>query len=89
MIIDIYSFLGWIGMILIILAYLLLSSKKLKPNSIVYNSLNLLGGVGIVISAVATKSWPSAILNVIWGIIAIFAIYKKAKTKPAPYKELR
>ncbi len=88
MIIDIYSFLGWMGMILMILDYLLLAIKRLKFNSLIYNLLNLFGGVGILISAFYAKLWPVVILNIFWIGVAVFAIYKKAKTKPVPYKEL-
>lgn len=88
MIMDIYSIFGWLGMLLIITAYYLLSIKKLKSNSIIYNSLNLIGGGGIVISTFITKSWPAMALNIVWGIIAIFAIYKKLSIKPE-YKELK
>ncbi len=88
MIIDIYSLFGWAGMILISVAYFLLSTKKLKSHSIVYHLLNLFGGIGIIVSTAATKSWPSVALNVIWGIIAIFAIYKITTAKPQ-YKELK
>lgn len=76
-------------MLLILLAYFFLSTKKLKPNSIVYNLLNAFGGLGLIVNTFVTKSWPSVALNLIWVAIAVFAIYKKAKTKPVPYKELR
>ena len=75
-------------MILIILAYFLLSAKKLKSKSIIYHLLNFLGGTGIVISTFATRSWPAMTLNIIWVIIAVFSIYKIISVKPV-YKELK
>lgn len=86
--IDIYSIIGWFGMILILLAYFLLSIKKLKPNSIIYNLLNFFGAAGIVVITFVTKAWPSVALNIAWMGIAIYAILKIMKTKPA-YKELK
>lgn len=88
MIFDLYSIIGWVGMILIILAYFLLSTKKLKSKSIIYHLLNLLGGAGIIVSAFTTQSWPAMILNIIWMIIAVFSIYKIINVKPI-YKELK
>jgi hypothetical protein len=88
MIFNIYSIIGWAGMILIILAYFLLSNKRLKFNSVTYHLLNLFGAIGIVISTLVTKSWPAMTLDIIWAVIAIFSIYKIMNTKPA-YKELK
>jgi len=88
MIFDIYSILGWIGMILLILAYFLLSTKKIKSNSLFYHTLNLFGAVGITISTFITKSWPSVVLNIIWFGISAFSLYKIITTKPV-YKELK
>lgn len=79
---------GWIGMTLIILAYFLLSQKKLKSNSVTYNLLNLFGAAGILANTFVLKSWPSVVLNVIWITIAIYSILNKIKTKPV-YKELK
>jgi hypothetical protein len=75
-------------MVLLILAYFLLSIKKLKSNFVLYHLLNLLGATGIVISTLETKSWPAMTLNIIWVVIAIFSIYKILSIKPS-YKELR
>jgi VIT1/CCC1 family predicted Fe2+/Mn2+ transporter len=88
MILDIYQLLGWIGMILLILAYFLLSNKQLKFNSAIYHLLNFFGAAGIVISTLKTKSWPAMTLNLIWVIIALFFIYKIINVKPS-YKELK
>lgn len=74
--IDMYSILGWIGMVLILTAYLLISIKKIKSDSYYYQILNLFGAIGIVISTLFTKSWPAMTLNIIWAIIAGFSIIK-------------
>ena len=88
MTIDIYSIMGWGGMVLIILAYFLLSIKKLKSISIIYNLLNFGGAGGILVSTFVARSWPSVALNGIMMGIAIYSIAKKINTKPV-YKELR
>ncbi|MEK6827650.1 MAG: hypothetical protein AABX99_04160 [Nanoarchaeota archaeon] len=88
MIFDTYQILGWIGMFLMILDYLLLSTKKVKFNSIPYNLLNLFGGIGVLISSFYAKLWPVVVLNIFWSGVAIFSIYKILTTKPT-YKELK
>jgi hypothetical protein len=89
MMIDAFSLAGWIGMFLMILDYFLLSVKKLKFNSISYNLLNLLGGIGVLISSFYAKLWAVVALNIFWIGVAIFSVYRIATIKPAPYKELR
>ncbi|HTY44147.1 MAG TPA: hypothetical protein VMC80_02805 [Patescibacteria group bacterium] len=88
MIFDIFSIAGWIGGILLILAYFLLATKKIKSHSISYNLLNAFGGLGLIVSTFATKSWPSFALNIAWVGIAIFTISKIKKIKPV-YKQLK
>jgi hypothetical protein len=88
MIFDIFSILGWIGGILVILAYFLLATKKLKSHSITYNVLNLVGALAFIISAFAVKFWPSVAINVIWVGIAVYLIITIKKIKPV-YKTLK
>jgi ABC-type transport system involved in multi-copper enzyme maturation permease subunit len=84
----IYSLSGWVGIILIIIGYLLLSNKKLKKNYVLYHLINLFGAAGIFISTFFTKSWPAATLSLIFAGISIFYIVKILGTK-AEYKEFR
>ena len=76
MIFDIYSIIGWAGGALIIIAYFLLSTKKLKSHSVIYNLFNLIGGAGLLVSTFVTQSWPSVVMNAIWAIIAFFSIFQ-------------
>lgn len=76
-----FSIISWIGMILILTSYFLLSSKRVNSHSVIYNSLNLLGGIGIVISTFYTRSWPAMTLNIIWSGIAVITLIKIKKQK--------
>ncbi len=88
MIFDIYSVLGWIGIIFIMLAYILLSTKKLKVDYVIYHLLNFLGAAGLIISTFITESWPALTLSLIFAGISMIYIIKILSIKPA-YKELR
>lgn len=88
MIFDIYSILGWAGMIFIIFAYVLFSTKKLKKDYVLYHLLNFLGATGLTISTFITESWPALTLSLIFGVISIVFIVKILSTKH-PYKEFR
>lgn len=86
--IDVFSLAGWVGMFLMILDYFLLSTKKLKFDSITYNIINLLGGIGVLISSFYAQLWPVVVLNIFWIGVSSFSIYKIITIKPK-YKELK
>ena len=79
---------GWIGLFLIVLAYFLLSKKKMKSGSFWYHLMNLIGGLGVLVSSVFFRSWELLVFSLILSIIAVYIIVKIV-TKPAVYKELK
>lgn len=66
--------LGWIGTVAYLIAYLLLSIKKLRSDTVLYHLLNAIGAAGLIIHAVNLNDYPNLIVNGVWGAIAIFAI---------------
>jgi uncharacterized membrane protein len=68
--------MGWVGTILILLAYFLLATKKIEEKSKKYHGLNLIGGGLIVINSISNNAYPSAGLNIVWSLIAAYAIIK-------------
>lgn len=70
---DIFDISGWIGMICVLLAYLLLSFKKIE-NGIFYQVLNLVAGILMAIGLFPKSAWFSFTLQVIWSLIAIVSI---------------
>ena len=81
---NIFDIVGWAGMILVLLAYILLSTNKLK-NGVTYQLLNLLAAVLMAIGLYPKDAWFSFTLQVIWGVVAIIAILKMQK-KPQKAK---
>lgn len=70
---------GWIGAFLVVLAYFLVSYKKVQSDSRVYQLMNLVGAIGVGINASYQEAWPSFALQIAWGIIAITALAKSMK----------
>ena len=71
---------GWLGALLILLAYLLLSAGKFTGRSLVYQGMNIVGAAGFVINGWWHRAIPSAALNVLWlliGGVATWRILKK------------
>ena len=62
---------GWIGMVLILVAFYLVSARKVAGDSRVYQVLNLFGAIGIIWNTLIQQAWPAMTLNVVWALIAI------------------
>ena len=75
------SISGWAGAISYLLAYLLLSLNKLKADQKIYHVLNILGALGLTYNAVSLNDFPNIIVNVMWGMIAFWAIWLIARKK--------
>lgn len=69
--------LGYIAFVLILAAYTLNISGKIHSSSPVYIWFNLIGGLLFAINTYYHHAYPSAILNVIWVLIAVSAFFKK------------
>ncbi len=68
-------------MIMVLVAYLLLSFNKIK-NGYTYQILNLLAGILMAIGLYPKNAWFSFTLQIIWALVAIIAIVKLCCKKP-------
>lgn len=75
-----FDIIGWIGMMLVLLAYLLVSNNKIT-NGFTYQILNLIASICMAIGVYPKNAWFSFALQVAWGIIAIVALVKLRKNK--------
>jgi len=69
------NLVGWIGTGCIVLAYYLVSSKKVSGDSPKYQILNLVGAFGIIVNTFTQQAWPAMTLNIIWAIIALRTLF--------------
>lgn len=70
---------GWIGAILILAAYALVSSGRLDPRHATFQWMNLAGAAGFVVNSGFHGAWPSTILNIIWIGIAGASLIRLAR----------
>jgi len=68
--------IGWLGMAAIIFAYALLNFNVITQGMLMYPLLNLFGAIAIVYHSFKKKDYQPGLLNIIWSLIAIFAIIK-------------
>lgn len=67
---------GWGGILLILLAYFLVSFKIVLADTLSYQVINLIGCFGTFYNAYYNKSKPLMTLQLIWGFIAFISIIK-------------
>jgi hypothetical protein len=68
--------IGWTGALLILAAYALLSTGRLRAESLTYHFMNMLGAAGFVINSGWNGALPSAAMNAVWIGIGIYAVYQ-------------
>lgn len=73
--------LGWFGTGLIVLAYFLVSFKKIEPENKNYQLMNLIGSVALGVNVFYQKAWPALTLEIVWGVIAIVALINSRTQK--------
>lgn len=71
------SIIGWIGMIILFLAYWLISYRKVNPVSSLYQGLFLFGSACFAFSAFMSKNLPIALFNLFLVFISGYKILKK------------
>tara|TARA_B100000745_G_scaffold79005_2_gene48475 strand:+ start:9511 stop:9768 length:258 start_codon:yes stop_codon:yes gene_type:complete len=68
-----HEIIGWVGMLLILLAYGGVSTLYVSADSIGYQVVNGVGAAMLVYSTYKTRSYPVMVLNIVWFEIAILA----------------
>jgi hypothetical protein len=80
MVIDI---IGWIGSVMVVLAYGSNIYKFLASDSIGYVLLNIGGSACLIVNTLYHHAVPSAVVNMIWVLIALAALMTRKKPAPA------
>ena len=75
---------GWTGAVLILLAYLLVSTDRLTGRSPAFQWMNLFGAAGFIVNGAWHGALPSASLNVVWMAIAAFSLWRISRRRRTP-----
>jgi hypothetical protein len=74
MIIDL---IGWIGSVMVVLAYALNMYKRMSSDSVWYYLLNIGGSICLIVNTFYHHAIPSMMVNVVWVLIALVGVLKK------------
>jgi phosphatidylserine synthase len=75
------NLLGWTGSILYLLAYALVSTKKTESDSVLYQGMNIVAGVLLVIYTLTLDAYATTGLNAVWVAIGLFTLGRKWLTR--------
>lgn len=67
---------GWVGAVLILGSYILLSLGKLDGRSRTYQWLNVVGAAGFIANSGYNGAIPSAALNIVWMAMGLFTLWR-------------
>lgn len=79
-----YDWAGYLGVALVLLAYLLLQGHKLYGQGLIYQLMNVLGAIGVILSLSFTPgpiNWPAFMLELAWIVIGVFGIVYASQSR--------
>ena len=66
---------GWFAALVLLTAYVLLTTNKVTSGSRVYQWLNVIAGAGLIINSGWNGAYPSVFINVVWMAIALYGVF--------------
>ena len=74
-----FDAIGWVGAAALLVAYAMVSHRKLEGDSATYQLLNISGSLLLAANTIFYGSYPSTFVNLIWAAIAVFSIMTRKR----------
>ena len=75
------NILGWTGSVLYLFAYALVSMKKTEGDSVLYQGMNIIAGIMLVVYTLSLDAYATTGLNAVWVAIGLFTLGRKWLTR--------
>ncbi|CAN5387906.1 hypothetical protein BH10PSE13_BH10PSE13_05960 [soil metagenome] len=75
--------IGWIGAILVLGAYILVSVGRLSGTSAAFQWMNAVGAAFFVVNTWWHGAIPSMSLNIVWSLIGFWALWRMRRSRRA------
>lgn len=66
--------IGWIGVGIILVAYIGVTFGILDPSDVGYGVLNGCGAIGIIVSSLVKRDFQPVVLNIVWLVVAMIGL---------------
>jgi hypothetical protein len=73
---SLVDIIGWTGSALVVVAYALNMFGRMAANSLAYYILNIIGSACLIINTLYHNAVPSAVVNMIWVALAVWAMVR-------------
>ena len=78
---GLFDFLGNVGVVIMIVAYLLLQLNRLDSNSLAYSLLNAFGAGLVILSLSVNFNLSAFIMEAFWILISLIGFYRYLRTR--------
>jgi multidrug transporter EmrE-like cation transporter len=78
---SLLDFIGNIGVVVLVVAYLMLQLQKLSSEGLAYSLLNAIGASLIVVSLIVNFNLSALLMEVFWVLISLVGIYRYFRLK--------
>ena len=75
------DFIGNVGVVVVMIAYLMLQLNKLSSAGLAYSVLNAIGASLIVVSLLFDFNLSALLMEVLWVLISLVGIYRYFRLK--------
>ncbi|WP_298399446.1 hypothetical protein [Sphingobium sp.] len=75
--------IGWTGAILVLIAYVGVSTGRLSGGSATFQWLNAVGATLFVVNTWWHAAFPSMVLNIIWSVVGFITLWRILRRKGA------
>ena len=72
--------LGWVGVVALLSAYWLVSTQKTTGDSRMYQGMNLLGAILVLVNSSYYGAYPSVGVNAAWIAIGVYTLATRFHT---------
>jgi hypothetical protein len=78
-----FDLVGFTGVVLIVVAYLLLQLNKLPSSAPAYSLLNALGALLVIVSLLFDFNLAAFLMEAFWFLISLFGLLRPIISRPA------
>ena len=76
MTLDAYTYIGFAGALVVVLAYWANQADRLASTDWKFPAANLAGSVLILVSLFRAWNWPSVVIEIFWSAISLYGILR-------------
>ena len=80
-----FDLAGFVGVVLIVIAYLLLQLNKLPSSAPAYSLLNAIGAFLVMVSLVFDFNLSAFLMEAFWFLISLFGLFRSVSSKSSAH----